>query len=101
MLDQPFSPHYGTGQSIAATAVNQTLNLRSNRPIQVRLVNVGNQVIYVRVSDVADLTPASASDFAIKPNEVPQIISKGLGQLLSVIAPAIGSTLYITEGEGY
>jgi hypothetical protein len=77
------------------------LTLKSADSKQVRVQNVGTQPIYIRISDTADATLASVADFVVKANDVPQILSKGLVTKLSVIAPAVGSTLYVMEGEGY
>jgi hypothetical protein len=101
MINQPFQPWYGSGQALAVTASNQTLTLKSVDSKQVRLQNIGTQPIYVRISDAADATVASTADFVIKSNDVPQVVSKGLGNKLSVIAPATGSTLYVMEGDGF
>lgn len=96
----PFFPAYGTGQSEAVTAVAGDITGLLAVSKSLCLTNTGTQTIYVRVTDGADTTAASAADHPVPPN-TQQIISKGEQTRIAHIAPGgAGSTLHVICGEG-
>lgn len=72
------------------------------------LSNVGTQVVFVRVTLGTDNSAATTADFPVLPNtqkvirKSNTIDSAGGGYTrVAAIAPATGSTLYITSGDGF
>lgn len=94
---QPFSPSYTTGQVVtpAAAAASITINKASK---QVCLTNLGANVCYVRVSDVA--VSATTADYPVPPNGSQVVITKADGQTILSHISAAGTTLHVMTGEG-
>lgn len=97
---QPFSPHYGSGQTVTATsAAAASVTINSNS-FNVMVTNTGAQIAYVRVG--TDSATATAADFPVLAGSQ-AAITKGSGQnILSYIGVAAGdTTLHIMTGEGW
>lgn len=94
---QPFNPAYTSGQVVtpAAAAASITINKESK---QVCLTNLGANVCYVRVSDVA--VSATTADYPV-PAGQQAIITKGDGQTVLSHISAAGTTLHVITGEGW
>lgn len=94
---QPFNPAYTTGQVVtpAAAAASITINGPAK---QVCLTNLGVNVCYVRVSDVA--ISATTADYPV-PAGQQVLITKGDGQTILSHISAAGTTLHVMTGEGW
>lgn len=97
---QPFSPHYGSGQTVTASSAGAlSVSINSNS-FNVMVTNTGSNLAYVRIG--TDSATATATDFPILAGS--QVaITKGAGQnVLSYIGVATGTTtLHIMTGEGW
>ena len=95
--NQPFSPKYGSNQSLTAAAGSQSASIDGNNK-QVRIINTGTNVAYVRVGTGS--VTATAADFPV-PGGSGSTISKGDGEnVLAYVSPT-GTTLHVMTGEGY
>src|SRR5262245_15112562 len=93
----PFCPAYTQGQLVAPAAAAASININKESK-QVCLTNLGANVYYVRVSDVA--ISATTADYPA-PAGMQLIITKGDGQgILSHISSA-GTSLHVIVGEGW
>ena len=93
---QPFSPAYTSGQVVtpAAAAASITINKAAK---QVCLTNLGANVCYVRISDVA--ISATTADYPVPPG-MQLVITKADGQTVLSHISAAGTTLHVMTGEG-
>jgi len=97
---QPFSPHYGSGQTVTASSAAAVLVAINSNSFNVMITNTGAQIAYVRVG--TDSATATAADFPILAGSQVSI-TKGAGQnVLSYLGVAAGdTTLHIMTGEGW
>lgn len=88
-------------QNIAVTASAQTQTLNYSLGVfAVRFCNVGTQTVFVLVGE-ASQTAATVTNAIPIPSGQTEIFTFSQGTTtFSVIAPATGSTLYSTVGEG-
>lgn len=97
----PFSP-VGDTVNIAVTAASQALLLTSLGATSgtVRLVNIGNQTIFLKFG-TSGTTTTTAAGFPLMPNTA-EIFAFGSNAIthVAVIAATTGSTLYATSGQG-
>lgn len=105
--DQPFAPHFGQTTSMALVNAEQTRVFAGSTPgasaPNVVLTNIGNQLVFVRLTATSDTTTVSAKDLPV-PAGATVTISRGIQEsnTLRAIAPGgAGSTLYITLGNGW
>lgn len=88
-------------QNLAVTASAQTVTL--NYPMgttALRLCNIGTQTIFILFGEVSQ-TAATVTNAIPIPAGQTEIFTVSQGTITySVIAPATGSTLYSTVGEG-
>lgn len=107
MQQTPFAPHYGA--TVAAVTAAGVVNV--NVPAgdkQLLLTNVGTVLAFVRVKPSGVVTDASATDMPL-PAGTQRIITKDGGDpdpaqgqtVVSVFAAGVGSTVYVTPGEGF
>lgn len=100
----PFSPHFGSGQTLTAGAASANVGIGSSSR-QVRVMNTGSNIAYVRTynslaaGDVASAGVATAADFAVPPNVV-SIITKGENHDRLAHISALGTTLNVMVGNG-
>lgn len=98
---QPFAPSYGSTQTLTAGAASLSTPLNP-RASNVRIVNAGANVAFVRIGDGAQT--ATTADFPVMPGQA-ATITKPIGstgtnpQEMGYIS-ALGSTLYVTTGQG-
>jgi hypothetical protein len=94
---QPFNPAYLSGQVVtpAAGAASITINKEAK---QVCLTNLGANVCYVRLSDVA--ISATTADYPVPPNGTQVVITKADGHSILSHISAAGTTLHVMTGEG-
>lgn len=97
-----FTPSYGNGgiQAVGTTAA--AITLPGCEGIDAYTVsNVGTQVVFIRATPASSTISAIVNaDFALLPNSQ---VTLGKGRedtRFSVIAPAVGSTVYIIGGIG-
>lgn len=84
------------GIAAATITLNYTLGTRA-----VRLCNIGTQVVFVRIREAGDSTAATALNGIPIPAGQVAIFTLGNDVVtLSAFAPAAGSTIYSTIGEG-
>lgn len=88
-------------QNIAVTASAQTVTLNfSLGTFAIRFCNVGTQTVFVLPGESTQ-TAATVTNAIPIPSGQTEIFTVSQGTLsFSVIAPATGSTLYTTCGEG-
>lgn len=97
---QPFSPHYGTNQVLAAGAAALTANLD---PVDksVRIINTGSNIAYVRIFYSTGIAvPATTADFPITAG-LAATITKADGQDRLSYISATGTSLQVMTGEGW
>lgn len=105
MIDAPFFPVYGTNQVLTAAATSSAavaIDPQGNNR-QVRIVNTGANIAYVRIGP-STLPAATTADLAIPPassvgNTV--IVSKDPMHTHIRHISAAGSTLQVMLGEGF
>lgn len=89
-------------QNLAVTATAQTITL--NYPIgtnAIRVCNVGTQTVFFVVNDSQSANVATITTSTPIPAGNTEVFTLGQGALnVSLVAAAVGSTLYITQGEG-
>lgn len=86
--------------AVTASAQSQTLNY-SLGTFAVRLCNVGTQTVFVLQRETGNSTAATVTNAIPIPAGQTEIFTFSQGTIdFSVIAPATGSTLYSTVGEG-
>lgn len=96
---QPFAPHYGSTQSLAAAAAGPSANvLLSAQDQQVRILNTGANVAYIRTGEGTQV--ATAADFPVAPGQSATITKGVTHNNLAYISPA-GSTLVVSTGNGF
>ena len=95
----PFSPAYGSNQSVTAgdPAVTIAINAQNKN---VRIINTGSAIAYVQTSPASDIRIASATDFPIPPNDIATITKDETHDRLSYFC-ATSTTLQIMTGEGW
>ena len=88
----------GATVNVAVTGTAQTLTPTppaTNVDATVRLANIGTQTVFVNFQ----ATATTANGIPILANSV-EVFALGAAASLSVIAAAVGSTLYATTGMG-
>jgi hypothetical protein len=88
--------------NVAVTASSQALGpLKVSSTSQARFVNSGTQVVFIDIVSAAASAPtaAVATSMPMLPNTV-EVFSVPQGAQIAVIAAAVGSTLYVTPGDG-
>lgn len=108
MLSKPFTPYPGQTRSVASAAGVATINLSDSTGPQLLIVNSGTQLVHVRVTTPDLNAAATAEDMPILPNTSRVITREVLNgppndrqTRISVFAGAVGSTVYVTPGDGY
>lgn len=98
---QPFSPAYGSGQSVAPAATSASVQINASNN-QVRIVNTGAAIAFVRTFSQASqpATVATAADMPIPPN-MAVTITKDLSHDRLAHISAAGTTLQVITGEGW
>jgi hypothetical protein len=98
---QPFSPHYGTNQILAAAVGAAVANID---PVDksVRIVNTGSNPAYVRLykSDANPAPSASTADFRVQPGSS-STLTKADGQDRISYISALGTNIEVMTGEGW
>jgi hypothetical protein len=96
---QPFSPHYGTNQVLTAAAAAATANID---PVdkEVRIINNGANIAYIRISRNDNVVAATTADLPIL-NGMSTTITKADGQDRLSYISALGTTLQVMTGEGW
>lgn len=98
-MTNPFTP-IGSTSNIAVTATSQVLLVPSigNTSGTLRIINSGSQTIFLNFGSSAAVATVAAG-MPMLPNTV-ETFASGQFTHIAVIAPATGSTLYITSGAG-
>jgi len=97
---QPFSPHYGTSQTLTAGAAALTANIDPFDK-NVRIVNTGANIAYIRISSSSGtVVAATTADHAI-PASSTSTVTKADGQDRLSYISAAGATLIVSTGEGW
>jgi hypothetical protein len=99
-IKQPFAPHYGSNQVLAAGATATAASI-SHQAKQMRVVNTGANKAYFRTYDSGN-TPvpvASVADYCVPPG-LAATVSKIGHNAISIIS-ATGTTLEVMTGEGF
>lgn len=96
-----FRPYYGQTQSIAATGVLTGLAADTG---DLLLTRDGTGMMFVRITEAADVSVATAADCPVAPGTVMVIgksdnVARNMTRM-SVFVPAAGGTLYVTPGNG-
>ena len=98
MIKQPFFPHYGSNQILAAGAASAS-SVISHQAKQLRVVNTGANIGYFRTYDSSGgAQAATTADYPVPPG-TGAIVSKQGHNAISVISAA-GTTLQVMVGEG-
>jgi len=99
-IKQPFAPHYGSNQVLAAAAAASAVAI-SHQAKQMRVVNTGANKAYFRTYDSgsAPIPAASTADYCVPPG-LAATVSKIGHNAISVIS-AGGTTLEVMTGEGF
>lgn len=89
-------------QNVAVTGTAQTLTLNYQLGTNaMRVCNIGSQTIFVVVNDANSTKTATVATSMPIPAGNTEVFTAGNGSVsLSVIAAGVGSTLYVTQGEG-
>jgi hypothetical protein len=98
---------FSTANTAALTVGTSTANVAipSGGAYQVRLVNVGSNVVYIAIGTddtVAAVVPVAGTPspgIPLLPNSE-RILSIGTATYIAAIAAATGNTLFITPGSG-
>lgn len=98
MIKQPFFPHYGSNQILAAGAVSTSASI-SHQAKQLRVVNTGANIGHFRTYDSSGGTQAATTADYPLPAGSGTIVSKQGHNAISVISAA-GTTLQVMSGEG-
>ncbi len=107
MTKQPFAPIPGATLSVATVAGAAAIPNINPDGEQLLIVNAGTQLVQVRLTRANDSANATAADLPILPN-TSRVITRELFvgprtewfTRLSVFAGAVGSTVYVTPGNG-
>lgn len=96
---QPFSPHFGTNQVLTAgaAALNATIDAVDK---EVRIMNTGANIAYVRISRTDAIVAATTADFPIASGQT-STITKADGQNNLSYISAAGTSLQVMSGEGW
>lgn len=89
-------------QNIVVTATAQPLTLNYQIGTNaMRVCNIGTQTVFVFVNDATSAKTATVTTAMPIPAGNTEVFTLGNGATnLSVIAAGVGSTLYVTQGEG-
>lgn len=100
MIQQPFQPKYGSNQTLTPSAASATVVIDADKNCkQVRIVNRGASVCYVRIGE-STLGAASVADCAIAPNMATTLTKFMQHTHMSYIS-AGGTTLDVMVGDGH
>lgn len=101
MIEQPFCPAYG--RTVAAATINGAVNVTvPTDSRQILLVNVGTQLVFVRVKPQGVTADATAADMPLAAGASRVITKDPQSQgVVSIAATAVGSTVYVCPGDGY
>ena len=101
----PFNAKLGSTTSVAATA---TASPAAVDPFakQYMVTNSGSQLVFVRPLFASDTAVATSADIPVLPNSQTTLTKQGSEQnghsSISIVAPGgVGSTVYVTSGEGW
>ena len=99
MIKMPFTPKYGSGQTLSVGVASTAGTDLDAQAKQVCLTNLSANTIYVRIT--TDVSAATIADYPVLSNSQ-QIVSKGDGQAkIAAISLVAASSLHIMVGEGY
>lgn len=95
----PFSPSFGSGQTLAVTTGNQTTNVPGGRML--RMVNLGTASVYVRLYDnrVTPTPVATVADYLIPAGVISTITRDVSHNTIAYLGAAAGS-LNVMGGHG-
>jgi len=103
MIVQPFSPKYGSTQTLTPGAASAQVTIdRDKQSRQVRIWNSGANVAQIKIGSSANggTVTASAVDHFIPPNSISLITKDPQHDILAHIS-ALGTTLVLNLGEGF
>lgn len=95
---QPFIPSFGTNQVLTPAAAAATVNL-SLADQQVRVINTGAAICYVRTSPSAAVVPATTADLPVAAGMATTFTKEATHDRLSHIS-ATGTTIQVMTGIG-
>lgn len=99
-MKAPFNPQYGSNQVVASGAASATITIATGTK-QVRIVNTGANIAYVRVFRLLDgAMVATTADFPIAAGQASTITKGDRMDSLAHISAA-GTTLQVMTGEGW
>ena len=96
---QPFDPAYGTTQNLTATGTSASATIDARKTCkQVRILNTGANICYVRISTGA--TTATTADYPVAAGQC-SVITKFQEHDVMAYISAAGTTISVTLGEGW
>lgn len=99
MIHQPFFPHYGSNQVLAAGAASAS-SVISHQAKQLRVANTGANIGYFRTYDSSGgAQSATTADYPVAPGAVATVSKQGHNAV--AVISALGTTLQVMAGEGY
>lgn len=107
---QPFNPQYGKSVSLAVgtSSASVTLPAQGNAggTMQVTILNVGTNVVFVRVGNSANGAvtangTSGSADMPIGPNASVTLTKAVDDDTVAAIAGATGNTIWVTCGQGW
>lgn len=99
-LVQAFGPVYGSNQTVTPAAASANVLLASPGSSQLRLLNTGANICYVRTYRAADgVSAATTADYPI-PASTGSVITKPAAHDSISHISATGTTLQFMAGEG-
>lgn len=97
-IQEPFSPLYGSGQIVSATATSAYIAIDKSAN-SVCITNTGSGIVYIKTT-VVNTSLATTADYPILPS-CQAIITKQTGQGFLAYISAEGTTLHVMIGEGF
>lgn len=95
--NQPFYPHYGTGQNVTANSTSASVAI-SRGTNQIRIINTGSNPGQIRIGRGAQT--AAAADLHLVPGAI-EVITKGFDDDTLAYRSELGTTFNIMTGEGW
>lgn len=97
-IQEPFSPLYGSGKTVSATATSAYVAVAESAN-SVCITNTGSGIAYIKTT-VVNTSLATTADYPILPYSQ-AIITKQTGQGFLAYISAEGTTLHVMIGAGF
>lgn len=100
-IRQPFMPKYGSNQVIVAAAATAARVLIAGGNKQIRFLNPGADIVYVRTySSATGVQSATTADFPVGVNQAVTLTKDEQHDTLTYFSTA-GTTFHAMPGEGF